>query len=82
VESHVIKLWCADWATGVAPRQPGVARRVMRVSDEYVAALGRPMTVRRPDGQVRCGVVALHGAMLPQRDQPLFEHLAETLTLG
>ena len=52
----------------------------MRVSDEYVAALGRPMTVWRPDGQMRAGVVALHGAMLPQRDQPLFEHLAETLT--
>lgn len=56
-------------------------RRVMRVSDEYVAALRRPMTVRRPEGQMRGGVVALHGAMLPQRDQPLFEHLAETLTL-
>jgi uncharacterized protein len=29
---------------------------------------------------VRGGVVALHGASLPQRDQPLFEHLARTLT--
>lgn len=29
---------------------------------------------------MRGGVVALHGAALPQREQPLFEHLASTLT--
>ena len=38
------------------------------------------MTVRRPDGQTRGGVVALHGATSPERDQPLFGHLADTLT--
>ena len=53
---------------------------VMHVSDEYVPVLGRSMTVRRPDGPTRGGVVALHGATSPERDQPLFGHLADTLT--
>ena len=52
----------------------------MHVSDEYVPVLGRSMTVRRPDGPTRGGVVALHGATSPERDQPLFGHLADTLT--
>jgi pimeloyl-ACP methyl ester carboxylesterase len=44
--------------------------------------LGKPALLRLPDPGVetRGGVVALHGASLPQRDQPLFEHLAITLT--
>lgn len=34
-----------------------------------------------PDtGAVRGGIVALHGSSLPQRDQPIFHHLARTLT--
>ena len=43
---------------------------------------GRPALLRMPDPgiHVRGGVVALHGAGLPQRRQPLFEHLAITLT--
>ena len=43
---------------------------------------GRPALLRMPDPgiDVRGGVVALHGAGLPQRRQPLFEHLAITLT--
>ena len=52
----------------------------MRIGDESVAALGRPMTVWRPYGPMRGGIIALHGALLPQRNQPLFAHLAETLT--
>jgi hypothetical protein len=37
----------------------------MHVSDEYVPVLGRSMTIRRPDGPTRGGVVALHGATSP-----------------
>jgi pimeloyl-ACP methyl ester carboxylesterase len=38
--------------------------------------------LRAPDAGVglRGGIVALHGSSLPQRDQPLFEHLAATVT--
>ncbi|MGH3476245.1 MAG: alpha/beta hydrolase family protein, partial [Nocardioidaceae bacterium] len=44
--------------------------------------MGRPALLRLPDPGVetRGGIVALHGASLPQREQPLFEHLAITLT--
>jgi len=36
--------------------------------------------LRMPDReQVTGGIVALHGARLPSREQPLFEHLADTL---
>ena len=44
--------------------------------------MGRPTLLRLPDPGVetRGGVVALHGSSLPQREQPLFEHLAVTLT--
>jgi uncharacterized protein len=54
----------------------------VRSSEVVVPGLSGPGLLRSPgsaDPQVRGGVVALHGAALPQRDQPLFEHLARTL---
>ena len=47
-----------------------------------IPALEGPGLLQRPDerASVRGGVVALHGASLPQRDQPLFQHLAQILT--
>lgn len=42
----------------------------------------RASKLRAPDVgvRVRGGVVALHGSALPQRDQPIFEHLAAAVT--
>lgn len=44
--------------------------------------MGRPSLLRAPDDDVplRGGVVALHGSALPQRHQPIFDHLARTVT--
>jgi pimeloyl-ACP methyl ester carboxylesterase len=48
--------------------------------DVDVPGLTGPALLRLPDdGPPRTAVVALHGAALPQRDQPLFRHLAQTL---
>jgi pimeloyl-ACP methyl ester carboxylesterase len=54
----------------------------MRVEELEVPSLGRPALLWSPDPGVspRGAIVALHGAALPQRRQPLFEHLATTLT--
>jgi len=54
----------------------------MRRSEIAVPALDGPGLLRVPDAgvEVRGGVVPLHGAAFPERDQPLFEHLAATLT--
>jgi uncharacterized protein len=53
----------------------------MRSSEIAIGALAGPGLLRLPDPEVavRGGVVPLHGAAFPQRDQPLFEHLARTL---
>ncbi|MGY0232099.1 alpha/beta hydrolase family protein [Longispora urticae] len=52
----------------------------MLTSELEVPGLGRSALLRLPDGPVRAGVVALHPAAYGNRDQVLFEHLAETLT--
>ncbi|WP_412540100.1 alpha/beta fold hydrolase [Longispora sp. K20-0274] len=52
----------------------------MMISELDVPGLGRPALLRLPEGPVRAGVVALHPAAYGERDQVLFEHLAETLT--
>jgi uncharacterized protein len=54
----------------------------MRSTEVAVPTLGGTGLMRAPGPGVplRGGVVALHGAALPQREQPLFEHLARTLT--
>jgi pimeloyl-ACP methyl ester carboxylesterase len=39
-----------------------------------------PGLLRLPDGAVHGGIVALHGAKLPEREQPLFTHLSGALT--
>ena len=54
----------------------------MRSSAVAPAGFGLPAVLREPDPGVgvRGGVVALHGSSLPQRDQPIFEHLATTVT--
>jgi pimeloyl-ACP methyl ester carboxylesterase len=54
----------------------------MRTDEVEVPALGRVAVLWSPDPDVRprSGCVALHGAALPQRRQPLFEHLATVLT--
>jgi pimeloyl-ACP methyl ester carboxylesterase len=54
----------------------------MRSAEVAVPSLDGAALMRAPDQGVplRGGVVALHGAALPQREQPLFEHLARTLT--
>ena len=54
----------------------------MESADVPLPGLGRKGLLRRPeDGTpVRGGVVALHGASDPARRQPLFDHLAETVT--
>lgn len=53
----------------------------MRTSEIAIATLAGPGLLVLPDATpVRGGVVPLHGAAFPQRDQPLFEHLARTLT--
>jgi pimeloyl-ACP methyl ester carboxylesterase len=54
----------------------------MQSRDVVVPTLLGPGLLRAPDqgAPVRGGVVALHGAALPQREQPLFEHLARILT--
>jgi pimeloyl-ACP methyl ester carboxylesterase len=46
------------------------------------ASFERASKLRAPDVgvRVRGGVVALHGSALPQRDQPIFEHLAAAVT--
>lgn len=54
----------------------------MQTTNVVVPTLDDLGLMRTPDdgAAVRGGVVALHGASLPQRDQPLFEHLARTIT--
>jgi len=54
----------------------------MRVSEIAIPTLDGAGLLRLPDPEVavRGGVVPLHGAAFPERDQPLFEHLARTLT--
>jgi len=54
----------------------------VRTREIALDPIAGPCLLRVPDDgvAVRGGVVALHGAALPQRDQPLFEHLARTLT--
>src|SRR4029077_6601778 len=54
----------------------------MRSSEIAIPTLDGPGLLRAPEEDVatRGGLVALHGAAFPQRDQPLFEHLARTLT--
>jgi len=54
----------------------------MRSSEIAIPTLDGPGLLVMPpeDVPVRGGVVPLHGAAFPQRDQPLFEHLARTLT--
>jgi uncharacterized protein len=54
----------------------------MRGSEIAIPTLDGPGLLRVPEPQVavRGGVVPLHGAAFPERDQPLFEHLARTLT--
>lgn len=54
----------------------------MRSAEVAVSTLDGAGLLRAPDQGVRLrgGVVALHGAAFPQREQPLFEHLARTLT--
>jgi pimeloyl-ACP methyl ester carboxylesterase len=54
----------------------------MRTSEIAIPTLAGPGLLVLPDDDVpvRGGVVPLHGAAFPQRDQPLFEHLARTLT--
>lgn len=54
----------------------------MRKAEVAVPALVGAALVQTPDPGVplRGGVVALHGASWPEREQPLFEHLARTLT--
>ena len=56
--------------------------RRMQTTNVVVPTLDDLGLMRTPDdgAAVRGGVVALHGASLPQRDQPLFEHLARTIT--
>ena len=50
-------------------------------STELVVAGDRPALLRQPGPgtEVRGGVVALPGASAPDRDQPLFRHLADTV---
>ncbi len=59
----------------------GTVTRV-RISDLPLPGLGRVGLLQRPDPDVslRGGVVALHGASDPSRRQPLFDHLAQTVT--
>ena len=54
----------------------------MRRSEIAVPTLEGPglLCLPEPEVAVRGGVVPLHGAAFPQRDQPLFDHLARTLT--
>lgn len=54
----------------------------MQTSELTLPGLDRIALVQRPDGDVpiRGGLVALHGASDPSRRQPLFNHLAETVT--
>jgi len=54
----------------------------MRTAEVAVPTLAGAALMRTPDRGVplRGGVVALHGASWPEREQPLFEHLARTLT--
>ncbi len=54
----------------------------MLTADLPLPGLGRTGLLRRPDDGVplRGGVVALHGASDPSRRQPLFDHLADTIT--
>ena len=54
----------------------------MRSTEVAVPTLDGPGLLRLKDGELaaRAGVVALHGASYPERDQPLFEHLARTVT--
>ena len=53
----------------------------MRVEELEVPSLDRVALLWSADGDARRrgGCVALHGAALPQRRQPIFEHLATTL---
>ncbi|WP_148614934.1 alpha/beta hydrolase [Nocardioides rubriscoriae] len=53
----------------------------MREREVALPGLSGDGLLREPDsGSVRGGVVALHGAADPSRRQPLFDHLAATLT--
>ena len=54
----------------------------MRSRTIALPALDGPGLLRAPDEElpVSGGLVALHGAALPQREQPLFDHLARVLT--
>ena len=54
----------------------------MLTADLPLPGLGRTGLLRQPDNGVplRGGVVALHGASDPSRRQPLFDHLADTIT--
>ena len=54
----------------------------MRKAEVAVPTLPGAALMRTPDQGVplRGGVVALHGASWPEREQPLFDHLARTLT--
>jgi len=59
----------------------GSVTRVL-TADIPLSGLGRTGLLRQPDDgtPVRGGVVALHGASDPSRRQPLFDHLADTIT--
>lgn len=54
----------------------------MRSAEIVVPTVDGTGLILAPDRglPLRGGVVVLHGAALPQREQPLFEHLARTLT--
>src|SRR4051794_5253563 len=51
------------------------------MKDQTMAVPGLPSEalLREPDGRTRAGIVALPGSSLPQRRQPIFEHLAQTI---
>ncbi len=52
----------------------------MQTREITIDGLGRPGLLYMPDGPVRGGVIPLHGAGLPQREQQIFTHLADTVT--
>ncbi|WP_051110529.1 alpha/beta fold hydrolase [Longispora albida] len=51
----------------------------MMTTELTVPGSGLPAVIREPSGPALGGVVTLHPASNPGRDQPIFRHLAETL---
>ncbi|MEO7061579.1 MAG: alpha/beta hydrolase [Lapillicoccus sp.] len=53
----------------------------MQTREVEIPELGRTALLREPDtGRTTAALVTLHGAAMPERTQPMFEHLAEVVS--